>query len=169
MYLKHLSLLNYRNYARLEVDLQARIHVLRGDNAQGKTNLLEVIHYLATTKSPLAGSDRQMIRWAADKDVIPYAQVQATFVRAGVERAIEITLVKEAESEGGRSALRRQILLDGIPRRAMDVVGKLNVVLFLPQDIVLVSGSPESVADISMCCCARSMRSTAAHCLATTR
>lgn len=142
MYLKHLSLLNYRNYARLEVDLQARIHVLRGDNAQGKTNLLEVIHYLATTKSPLAGSDRQMIRWAADRDVIPYAQVQATFVRAGVERAIEITLVKEVESEGGRSALRRQILLDGIPRRAMDVVGKLNVVLFLPQDIGLVSGSP---------------------------
>ena len=156
MYLRHLSLANYRNYARLEIDLQARIHVLQGENAQGKTNLLESIFYLATTKAPLASSDRQLISWAANDEVIPFARAQALFVRAGEEHTIETTLVKEqrANSDSEEASFRRQTRLDGVPRRAMDVVGKLNVVLFLPQDIDLVSGSPtrrRRYLDITLC------------------
>jgi DNA replication and repair protein RecF len=52
MYVRHLSLTNYRNYARLEVDLPARIHILQGENAQGKTNLLESIYYLPPPSRP---------------------------------------------------------------------------------------------------------------------
>ncbi|MHB1319922.1 MAG: AAA family ATPase, partial [Anaerolineae bacterium] len=59
MFIRHLELYNFRNYARLEIDLSARIHLLVGDNAQGKTNILEAIYYLATTRSPLAGQDRE--------------------------------------------------------------------------------------------------------------
>jgi DNA replication and repair protein RecF len=66
MYVQHLSLTHFRNYARLELDLPARIHILQGENAQGKTNLLESIYYLSTTKSPLAAADRQLMNWAAD-------------------------------------------------------------------------------------------------------
>ncbi len=155
MYLKHLSLANYRNYTRLELDLQARIHVLQGENAQGKTNLLESIYYLATTKSPLASTERQIMNWEAEREVIPYARVRGVFVRGNDEHTIEITLAKQSQSEGnGEAGWRRQIHLDGAPRRAIDIVGRLNAVLFLPEDIVIVSGSPgerRRYLDIALC------------------
>lgn len=144
MYLQHLSLTNFRNYARLEIDLQARVHVLQGENAQGKTNLLEAIYYLATTKSPLAGADRQLLAWSAAEEVIPYARVEGAFTREGREHTIEVTLMlQRAPGQDLTTAnLRKQIRLDGVPRRAMDVLGRLNVVLFLPEDIALVAGAP---------------------------
>lgn len=144
MYVRHLSLTNYRNYARLEVDLPARIHILQGENAQGKTNLLESIYYLSTTKSPLAAVDRQLMNWAADDEVIPHTEIRADFVRGGEDHTLEAVLVKEQAANGGEveAVFRRQLLLNGVPRRAVGVVGRLNVVLFLPQDIVLVSGGP---------------------------
>ena len=156
MLLKHLSLTNFRNFTRLELELPARVAVLQGENAQGKTNLLEAIYYLATTKSPLASSDRQLINWAADDDVIPFADVQAVFVRDDTEHSIAVTLVKERQLGDADDAMRfrRQIHFDGVPRRAMDVVGRLNVVLFLPQDITLISGSPSGrrrYLDITLC------------------
>lgn len=156
MYVKHLSLTYFRNYTRQELDLPARVNILQGDNAQGKTNLLEAIYYLATTKSPLASSGRQLINWAADDEVIPHAHVQALFVRAGEERTLEITLVKERDTNGDTEKInfRRGIRLDGVPRRALDVVGTMNVVLFLPEDIALVSGSPGArrrYLDITLC------------------
>jgi DNA replication and repair protein RecF len=157
MYICHLELLNYRNYARLELDLSARIHLLQGDNAQGKTNLLEAIYYLATTRSPLASQDRELIRWESlQEDVIPNAQLALRFVRAGEEHAIEASLVQEpGEANGANGTVfRRQLRYNGVNRRAMDIVGKLNVVLFLPEDIVLVSGSPgerRRYLDITLC------------------
>lgn len=155
MYVKQLALTHLRNYTRLELSLPARIHVLRGDNAQGKTNLLEALFYLATTRSPLASSERQLIQWSAADEVIPYARAEATFVRGGQEHSLEITLVLEPQENGARElALRRKIRLDRAPRRAMDVVGQLNVVLFLPQDVALVDGAPgerRRWLDITLC------------------
>lgn len=144
MYICHLELLNYRNYARLELDLSARIHLFQGDNAQGKTNLLEAIYYLATTRSPLASLDRELIRWESlQDDVIPNAQLALRYVRGGEEHTLEASLVQEpSEANGNGGTFRRQLRHNGVNRRAMDIVGKLNVVLFLPEDIVLVSGSP---------------------------
>ena len=85
MRLRHLSLTNYRNYTRLELELPARVNIFEGENAQGKTNLLEVIYYLATTKSPLATSDRELMNWNADREPIPFAQVDGAFVCGGEE------------------------------------------------------------------------------------
>lgn len=157
MYISYLELLNYRNYARLELDLSARIHLFCGDNAQGKTNLLEAIHYLATTRSPLASLDRELIQWESfQADAIPNAQLALRFVRSGEEHSIEASLVQEpSEMNGANGSLfRRQLRYNGVNRRAMDIVGKLNVVLFLPEDIVLISGSPGNrrrYLDLTLC------------------
>jgi DNA replication and repair protein RecF len=144
MHVSHLSLTQFRNYARLELELSARIHLLQGENAQGKTNLLEAIYYLATTKSPLASLDRELMRWEADQEVLPHSYVSGQFVRAGRVRTIGVTLVKERSDNSltDEPVFRRQIELDGAVRRAIDVVGQLNVVLFLPEDIELVAGAP---------------------------
>jgi DNA replication and repair protein RecF len=156
MYLEHLALTNFRSYARLEANLQARINVLQGENAQGKTNLLEAIYYLATTRSPLTSSDKQLIAWAARDEVIPFARLAGTFSRAGEEHSLEMTLVLERQpgGESEQASFRRQIRFDGTPRRALDVVGKLNVVLFLPEDIALVNGAPSErrhYLDVTLC------------------
>jgi len=145
MFIRRLELDNYRNYARLEIDLSARIHLLVGDNAQGKTNLLEAIYYLATTRSPLAGQDRELIRWQSGaQDLIPNAQLALLYERDEERHSLEASLVCEPTEQGGagEDVFRRQLRHDGVNRRAMDIVGKLNVVLFLPEDILLVSGSP---------------------------
>ena len=60
MQVRRLSLTNFRNYARLELDLPGGVVLLHGDNAQGKTNLLEAIYFLATTRSPHATQDQQL-------------------------------------------------------------------------------------------------------------
>jgi DNA replication and repair protein RecF len=83
--------------------------------------LLESIYYLATTKSPLASTERQIMNWDAEREVIPYARVRGVFVRGNDEHTIEITLAKQSQSEGnGEAGWRRQIHLDGAPRRAID-------------------------------------------------
>lgn len=155
MYLTHLSLTYYRNYTRLEADLQARVHVLSGANAQGKTNLLESIYYLATTKSPLASSDRELLSWAAEGEPLPYARVEGAYQRGGQEHTLGATIMLEPPEAGAeQGTLRRQLRVDGVARRAMDAVGQLNVVLFLPEDINLVTGAPggrRRYLDITLC------------------
>jgi DNA replication and repair protein RecF len=141
MYLQHLTLTNFRNYARLEVDLHDGPVVLVGANAQGKTNFLEAIYYLATSRSPYAGADHQLINWLAEDDALPYARLEGDVTTAaGRTTRIEITLQKETNANGER--LRKVIRVDGVDRRAMDLLGRLNVVLFVPQDLALVEGSP---------------------------
>ena len=140
MRLTHLTLHNFRNYVRLDLDMPSGVTVLLGDNAQGKTNLLEAIYYLATTRSPHAGADSELVNWlAAEQEPLPYARLVGQMVRDASESTIEITLTQQANSE---TRYRKQIRLNGVAKRAMDVLGQLNVVLFLPEDITLVSGSP---------------------------
>ncbi|MHB9031791.1 MAG: DNA replication/repair protein RecF [Anaerolineae bacterium] len=156
MHLTRLELTNFRNYTRLELDLQACIHIFQGENAQGKTNLLEAIYCLATTKSPLAGNDSQLIAWQAADEVLPYASIRGSFQRAGEEHTLDLTLMKEPASDENRTAIyiRKQIRFDGAVKRLIDSIGKLNVVLFLPHEVGLVSGSPSErrrYLDISLC------------------
>jgi DNA replication and repair protein RecF len=140
MRLTQLSLFNFRNYVRLALDLPAGVTVLLGDNAQGKTNLLEAVYYLATSRSPHAGSDREIVNWlATQSEPLPYARLVGRVARSSGDLSIEITLTQQGEGEG---RYRKQIRLNGVPQRAMDLLGHLNVVLFLPEDIGLVSGPP---------------------------
>ncbi len=140
MRLTHLSLHNFRNYVRLDLDLPPGVSLLQGDNAQGKTNLLEAIYYMATSRSPHAGADRELVNWlAVEQEPLPYARLVGKVAKAAGESTIEITLTQQANN-GARYT--KQIRLNGVARRAMDLLGQLNVVLFLPEDIALVSGSP---------------------------
>lgn len=147
MYLKHLSLANFRNYVRLELDLPAGIILVQGENAQGKTNLLEAIYYLTTASSPYARADRELINWLAEEEELTFARLVGemraeNLARDDALQRLEITLLKEPASRGGSQRLKKQIKINGVPRRVLDLVGQLNVVLFLPQDIDLVAGSP---------------------------
>lgn len=143
MHVEHLSLTNFRNYARLELALPTISPILIiGANAQGKTNLLEAIYYLATARSPHTSSDRQLIHWRAEHDPLPFARLAADVQsqRHGRSR-IEIALVLERNTEG-HQRLRKSIKVNGVDKRVMDLVGQLNVVLFLPHDLQLVEGGP---------------------------
>lgn len=143
MHIEHLSLNNFRNYARLELSLPPTGPVvLRGANAQGKTNLLESIYYLATARSPYTASDRQLINWRAEDDPIPFARLSAEVcTRHHPLNRVEMTLLLDKTSDGA-TRFRKVIKLNGVEKRVMDMVGLLNVVLFLPQDLTLIEGSP---------------------------
>jgi DNA replication and repair protein RecF len=152
MRLAHLTLHNFRNYVRLELDLLPGVTVLLGDNAQGKTNLLEAIYYLATTRSPHSGADRELVNWlATEEEPLPYARLVGRVERGTTELTIEVTLTQQANN-GTR--YRKQIRINGVAKRAMDLLGQLNVVLFLPEDLALVSGSPSRrrrYLDVMLC------------------
>jgi DNA replication and repair protein RecF len=158
MYIRRLSLTNFRNFARLELALPPRVILLHGANAQGKTNLLEAVYYLATSRSPQTNTDRELINWIADEEeMVPFARVAAEVMHGDRTQEIEIVLQKEpvaGDSNGDRTRLRKQIRVDRAKRRAMDLVGQINVVLFMPQDMALVDGPPSGrrrYLDIALC------------------
>ncbi len=141
MHIEYLSLTNFRNFARLELTLPQGPILLHGANAQGKTSLLEAIYYLATCTSPYTIADWQLINWRAENDVIPFTRLSADIVTANSPlNRVEITLTREPN--GGEQRTRKDIRLNGVTKRVMDLVGELNVVLFLPRDLSLIEGSP---------------------------
>ena len=149
MLLRHLTLENFRNIARLDLELPPGRTVLYGDNAQGKTNLLEAVSMFAAAKSVRADHDRDLLSWAVHGDTIPYTRVAGTIARSKDEVRVEIVLQlgsrEEAEAApgppSGRQLLKRT-KVNGVPRRAGDFVGEVQAVLFEPQDIELVYGPP---------------------------
>jgi DNA replication and repair protein RecF len=128
------------------------VTLLLGDNAQGKTNLLEAIFYLATSRSPHAGTDREIVNWlASEREPLPYTRLVGRVARGSGDLTIQITLTQQANDS---SRYRKQIRINGVDKRAMDLLGQLNVVLFLPEDIDLVSGSPSGrrrYLDVTLC------------------
>ncbi len=137
MHITQLSLTNYRNYGRLSLELPAGPILLRGDNAHGKTNLLESIYFLSTTRGVHARADQQLINWLVlRQDPLPFARVEATIQTGNDAFQLAITILREGDS------LRKDIRLNGVKKRAMDIIGKLNTVMFLPEDIELVTGAP---------------------------
>ena len=153
MRLKRLTLVNFRNYSRLEMTFPQPLTVLQGENAQGKSNLLEAIYLLATSRSPRTGADRELLNWLAENDIQPYARIDAEVERADRTERIEITILKGNGTSNGPS-VRKQIRINGVNRRALDLLGHLNVVLFMPQDVDLVAGSPSGrrrYLDITLC------------------
>ena len=142
MLIHHLSLTYFRNYARLELDLPPGPVLILGDNAQGKTSLLEAIYYLATTRSPHTTSPRRLIHWlAGQSSLTPAARIVAQIERGNSMHTLDATLIIEPVA-GGEERFRKQVRLDGLPRRGADATGQVTVVLFLPQDVELVGGTP---------------------------
>jgi DNA replication and repair protein RecF len=150
MYLTRLVLANFRNYTRLALEMTPGPILLCGDNAQGKTNLLEAIFFLATTRSAFARAERQIINWQSlEQDTLPFARVEAHVRRGQTTLRLDTTLLPD---ESG--TIHKEMRLNGVRKRALDIVGQLNVVLFLPEDIELIVGAPSArrrYLDITLC------------------
>lgn len=143
MRLTHLSLSNVRTYQRLELDLDRGIHVIAGENAAGKSNLLDAVAMLATTRSHRGGNDLDLINWTAlAEEPLPGARLLGTVEGEAGSATVEIAVVAgEPAADGSRRASRR-FRLNGVARRASDVIGQLRVVMFSADDLVIISGSP---------------------------
>lgn len=159
MHITHLSLTNFRNYGRLELTLPQGPVLLYGNNAQGKTNLLEAVYYLATTRSPHADNDAQLLNWTAAQAEEPVivGRLNATVVTARQTQTLEMRLIQEQKANYNRTrnfSFRREALLDRRKVRLMDLLGAMRVVLFLPEDVQLLTGSPANrrrYMDITLC------------------
>src|SRR5512144_2268983 len=110
MHLTRLALTNFRNYAHLELDLAPGLTLLQGNNACGKTNLLEAIFFLATARSPHAGAERELIHWGAANEPIPFARVEASVLRgSGQTVDLEIVLVTGEERDLSTARVSKRI------------------------------------------------------------
>lgn len=142
MRLNRLSLTNFRAFSRLEMDIPGRILVLVGDNAQGKTSLMEAVYYLATFASFQAGTDRQMINFSAVDEPLAVARIVAEFERGGQPHRLEVRVIQEPVLPAG-SRTRKEILVDGVKKSAAEAVGQFSAVIFLPQMTRIIEGSPD--------------------------
>ncbi len=124
-----LRLHNYRNYRKLELPVKQNINIFLGNNAQGKTNLIEAIYYAALGHSHRTNSDSDLIFWQQEK-----ASIKIEFSRMAVQNALQIYF-----QQG-----RRRILYNEHPIRLKELVGTFNVVLFSPEDLLLIKGAPQS-------------------------
>jgi DNA replication and repair protein RecF len=143
MQLKHLSLTNYRNFARLDMDLPQGPLLLVGANGQGKTSLLEAIYYLATFTSFHAVHDRELVNFLAARESLAVGRIVALFEKDNEQHRLEIRLIKETNGINGSSRLRKEILLGGMKMKMADAVGQFMAVLFLPQMVEVIEGAPE--------------------------
>lgn len=141
MQVSRLSLQQFRTYDVLDITIDTQGMRISGRNASGKTSFLEAIVMLSTTRSPRAGSDRDVIRWnsGVDFSVPPYSRIEASIETQAGPSVIGLTLEQD---QGTAGQARKQFLLDGQVVRAQDVVGVLKCVLFTPEDVYLVSGPP---------------------------
>ena len=129
MHVTHLSLADFRSYARVEVPLDPGVSVFVGANGQGKTNLVEAVGYLATLSSHRVSSDAPLVRMGADRAVI----------RAAVTQGERSQLVELELNPGKANRARINRSSQVKPR---DVLGIVRSVMFAPEDLALVKGDP---------------------------
>jgi DNA replication and repair protein RecF len=155
LHITHLGVTNFRNFASVQVDFPPHIVVLRGDNGQGKSNLLEAVYVLATSRSHRATNERELINWSALDQDLPVCRLSADVERSAGTVRLELALsaqnaasaaaqvsINDNQSGARPQAVQKRIRVNGVPRRAFDLVGHLTVVAFGVQDINIVSGAP---------------------------
>lgn len=134
MYLEKISLINYRNYESLSKNFSAQINLLVGANAQGKTNILEAIYYLAIGKAYRSARENQLIKWGNQHFKIS-GEIKNKISRSN----LEVIFQNENQLNKGN----KEIKINGIKiRRMADFLGNLTAVLFAPEDLNIVKGSP---------------------------
>ncbi|RFU67249.1 DNA replication/repair protein RecF [Peribacillus saganii] len=129
MYIETIKLKNYRNYQDLEVFFENKVNVILGENAQGKTNVMESIYVLALAKSHRTSNDKDLIRWDQE-----YAKIEGRVKKRNTSIPLELTISKK-----GKKAKFNHIE----QRKLSQYVGNMNVVMFAPEDLHLVKGSPQ--------------------------
>ena len=142
MHLSNIKLSNYRNYNDLEMDIPSGLVILHGDNAQGKTNLLEAVYLLSISKAYRAKSDREVINKYGDGSL-----TQVIGVANNITDVFRITVNIHSNElyqhqTTNQYRIRKDIRVNGIPKLASDLVGTLKAVLFDSEDIRIVTGSP---------------------------
>ena len=141
MIVESLSLENYRNYENLNLDFSNGTNIFYGNNAQGKTNILEAVYMSSTTKSHRTNKDLELIRFSEEESHI------STIVRKnGISHKIDIHL-KNNKSKG--------VAIDGIPiKKASELFGMINFVFFSPEDLNIIKNGPSEkrrFMDIELC------------------
>ncbi len=141
MILKSVELNNFRNYESLHMELDSGTNILYGDNAQGKTNILESIYVSGTTKSHKGSKDREMIRFGCEE-----SHIRTIVEKGGVDYQIDMHL-KKNRSKG--------IAINRIPiRKASELFGILNLVFFSPEDLNIIKNGPSErrrFLDLELC------------------
>lgn len=132
MYLDQLELRNFRNYQELKLKFSERINIFIGENAQGKTNLLEAIALLCLGKPIRTKKDNELIKWETDH----------CFCRGQFQESENFTLI-----EIGIGLKEKRIKIDGQVVKNNSVFGQIPVVIFSPDDLQLVKGGPQQRRD----------------------
>ncbi|AZB41141.1 DNA replication/repair protein RecF [Bacillus sp. FJAT-42376] len=129
MHIQELKLTNYRNYPSLTVSFENKVNVIIGENAQGKTNMMEAIYVLAMAKSHRTSNDKDLIRWDEE-----YAKIEGRVAKTGGSIPMQLVLSKK-----GKTAKINHLE----QRKLSQYIGAVNVIMFAPEDLNLVKGSPQ--------------------------
>ena len=144
MFLKHLSLTNFRNFTRLDIDVPRRVVLLVGSNAQGKTSVLEAIYFLAAFTSFQTHADRQIINFTeAKNNSLIVTRLIAEYQRGNGKHRLEARLILEPTGVVNAQRLRKEVLLDGVKKHVSEVIGHFNAVIFVSQMSQIIEGVPE--------------------------
>ena len=122
MFIKELILKNYRNYEQLEVQFENKVNVFLGENAHGKTNVMESIYVLAMAKSHRTSNDKELIRWDQE-----YAKIEGRIEKNNGSLPLELLFPKKG---------KRPNLIILSKRNLSQYVGNMNVVMFAPEDLI---------------------------------
>lgn len=129
MFIESIELKNYRNYEELHMELNEGTNILYGDNAQGKTNVLEAVYVCCTSKSHKSTRDRDIIRFGQDE-----SHIKLQIRKNGVPYRIDMHLKKNKP---------KGIAINGIPiKKASELFGIANVVFFSPEDLNIIKNGP---------------------------
>jgi DNA replication and repair protein RecF len=144
MQLEKLSLVGFRNYGRLEAEFPAGPQVIAGPNAAGKTNLIEAMLVLGSGRSHRAAGDAEMIGWGAEFARLEAEVAVGPFDGPPTRASLEVVLARAGSSAAASpgSGGRKRIRVNGVPRRVVALNAALPVVLFSPEDMLLIVGSP---------------------------
>ena len=141
MFIKRLQMLNYRNYNALDIELCPNVNVFMGDNAQGKTNILEAIYYCAFAKSHRTSKDKELINWNGE-----HAFISVDVGRERLDKRIDISILKD----GKKSIRINKIKI----KKIGELFGNFNVVMFSPEDLRIIKDSPgvrRKFIDMELC------------------
>ena len=141
MFIKRLQMLNYRNYNALDIKLCPDVNVFMGDNAQGKTNILEAIYYCAFAKSHRTSKDKELINWNGE-----HAFISVDVGRERLDKRIDISILKD----GKKSIRINKIKI----KKIGELFGNFNVVMFSPEDLRIIKDSPgvrRKFIDMELC------------------
>ena len=130
MKLTNLQLQNFRNYESVQLEFTDGVHVFIGENAQGKTNLMESIYTLAMTKSHRTTNDKELIGWNKE-----FATIKGTVEKTATKTNLELQFSKKGK-------IAKVNYLE--QKRLSSYLGNLNVILFAPENLTLVKGSPQN-------------------------